>query len=160
MGDTPAFELLLLRKTFTKKATIGELRLSNGDLLAYTLEDMVRAGPDNILQQQEKIKGATAVSAGRYELTVSYSSRFKQIMPILLGIQFFDGIRIHRGNTDADTEGCLLVGLTSGADKIMGSETAYERVCTKICDCMTRGQRVFLTIAGNPPDTFWKKEAA
>ena len=109
-------ELLVTRKRYTPDAAIGELHRVDGEdfpFLIYTLEDVVRGLdalqpiPDIVLA---KVQGRTAIPTGRYEVILSYSNRFHRELPMLLGVPAFDAIRIHGGNTSADTEGCILVG--------------------------------------------------
>ena len=152
-------EMDITRKRFSRKATGGDWRMANGDLLCFTVEDPVQTGPDNVLQSDEKIFGNTAIPVGRYEIALTYSPRFKQIMPQLLGVAHFDGIRVHVGNGPDDTHGCILVGITAALDSVLASRMAYEKVCKIICDAIMRGQRVFVTISGHPPETFWKEAA-
>lgn len=71
--------------------------------VCYTLEDQVR--PDNV-----KINGKTAIPAGIYNVSVTMSTRFKKELPLLANVPNFSGVRIHGGNTDADSIGCVLVG--------------------------------------------------
>ena len=44
-----------------------------------------------------KVKGHSAIPEGRYAVVISYSPKFKQWLPILLGVPKFEGIRIHAG---------------------------------------------------------------
>lgn len=60
--------------------------------------------------QKLKVYGETCIPAGIYKLILSLSPRFKKIMPEVLFVKGFNGIRIHAGNTTKDTEGCILVG--------------------------------------------------
>ena len=60
------------------------------------------------------------------------SNRFKKVMPLLLNVPEFEGIRIHSGNTNHDTEGCILVGKTRSTDFIGGSRTAFTSLMAKL----------------------------
>jgi|SRR5579875_2179791 len=102
-------ELTLIRSVFGAAATLGKL-YANHDFFAYTLEDVVRnIKPDC----SGKIQNQTAIGYGRYEVVLSYSSRFQKYLPLLPGVPCFSGIRIHGGNTNANTEGCILIGAKS-----------------------------------------------
>ena len=104
-------ELLLERKYLKEKYTIGNLYI-NGVFFSNTLEDTVRdLNKDGIFNCGElKISGHTAIPYGEYEIKVTYSPKFKRELPILLNVPHFEGIRIHRGNTEKDSSGCVLVG--------------------------------------------------
>lgn len=84
--------------------------------------DMPLAGIKEI-----KVPGKTAIPYGRYEVGISYSNRFKKLMPIVFNVPGFSGIRIHSGNTEEDTEGCPLVGLSRSTDAVLQSRIAYSR---------------------------------
>lgn len=96
-----------------------------------TLED-----PDRHLEAGEvKVDGDTAIPRGRYQLTLTYSNRFRKIMPELLHVPGFSGVRIHGGNTEADTHGCILLG--------------NERTATGVANCAGINQRLleFMNLA-------------
>lgn len=117
-------QLKLIRKWFTQHSTIGELYA--GDVfLCYTLEDTVR--PEGV-----KVYGQTAIPAGTYKLIIDLSTRFKRFMPHILNVPGFSGIRMHKGNTDVDTLGCVLVGVHKETDRIWDCEPAYERLMNTI----------------------------
>lgn len=86
----------------------------NGKLFGCnTLEDTDRGlRQDMILEDIKRIKvyGETAIPSGSYECVYTYSTRFKKMLPLLLDVPGFDGIRIHSGNSAKDTLGCILVG--------------------------------------------------
>ena len=124
----------------TASSTIGELHL-DGQFECYTLEDCVRP---------VKIKGMTAIPAGSYEVVINFSERFQRLLPLLLNVPNFDGVRIHAGNTAADTEGCLLVGETQSADFIGKSRAAFDALFPKLQAAAAR-EKIFIDIL--MPDT-------
>lgn len=123
-------DIKLIRKVFTDESTIGEMDLPNGFKL-YTLEDMVR-------EPGVKVKGKTAIPYGRYEVVYSWSDRFQRKLPLLLNVPMFTGIRIHAGNTSADTEGCILVGLNREENRITESRVALSRLLSELVPIMEK----------------------
>lgn len=102
--------LTLNRHTLTETETLGNL-LANGKMFCYTLEDKVRK------PGEAKVFGETAIPAGRYEVLITMSNRFKRLMPLLVNVQGFEGIRIHSGNTSVDSHGCVLVAYNQYKNK-------------------------------------------
>ena len=98
-------------------ATLGKLYV-DGRYQCETLEDVVR--PPGV-----KIYGQTAIPAGEYRVLVTISSRFKRPLPLLVDVPGFEGVRIHPGNTDADTEGCILVGRGRERNIVTDSRAAF-----------------------------------
>ena len=116
------------------RATIGEL-LIEGVFECFTLEDVVR--PDGV-----KVPGATAIPAGDYPVQITFSPRFQVRMPLLIGVPNFVGVRIHPGNTDADTEGCILVGQSTSDGSIFASRAAYNNLFTKLDRALLAGESI------------------
>lgn len=132
-------EIKVTRKTLTDKSTIGDMEI-DGEFFCYTLEDVVR--PAGV-----KIAGQTAIPSGRYEVVIDMSSRFKKLMPHILDVPMFSGIRIHKGNTDKDTEGCLIVGMTTAPDFVGQSKVAYDKLMERLEEGLKDGGKVFIEIA-------------
>lgn len=120
---------------FSEKCTIGRLIFDGVWGGLYTLEDRFREVADRPVGDW-KVPGSTAAPRGSYRVVCSYSHRFHRVLPELLEVPGFTGVRIHPGNTSADTEGCILVGRTwEGGDAIFGSRDAFEKdVYPKIRD--------------------------
>jgi len=112
------------RFEFKDTHTVGKMYV-DGVYECYTLEDVVRNGT--------KVLGKTAIPIGTYKLIIDASTRFKQDMPHILDVPNFTGVRIHAGNTSADTDGCILVGSTwAGKDFIGNSKIAYKKLFDKL----------------------------
>lgn len=137
-------DLTLRREPTVDGCTLGQL-LHGEEFLCWTLEDRVRlTGP--------KVQGQTAIPAGRYEVVITRSQRFGRMLPLLLNVPGFDGIRIHPGNTTEDTDGCILVGQGRLHDSVQQSQLALQALQARIAGALARGDRVWLRIE-NAGDT-------
>ncbi len=114
--------------------TIGKL-LIDGVFECYTLEDVVRP-------IGEKVFGETAIPYGEYDVIITYSPHFQRDLPLLLSVPNFEGVRIHPGNTAADTEGCLLVGLERTGTTVTQSRLAFDALFPKIRNAIDTGEKV------------------
>lgn len=130
-------ELKLNRFQFTNESTIGELYLNN-TLFCYVLEDPVRKLEDKNHDGdfddagEGKIKGNTAIPEGIYDVILNMSNRFKKIMPLLLKVPGYEGVRIHTGNFPKDTEGCLLVGSKILVNEIRNSKPTFDKLMAEL----------------------------
>ena len=116
----------------TDSSTIGEL-LIDGIFECFTLEDKERP---------VKIKGETAIPKGTYRVIINESNRFKRLLPLLIDVPNFEGVRIHAGNSNHDTEGCILVGQTRNKNYIGQSRKAFDKLFKK----MQAAKNITLTI--------------
>lgn len=114
----------------TPRCTIGALRV-NGTFECYTLQDAVREKA-GVPVAEWKIKDKTAIPSGTYPVILNNSKRFKREMPLLVNVPGFDGVRIHSGNTDENTEGCILVGMDMGEERIGKSRIAFDLLFSKL----------------------------
>ena len=133
-------ELRLKRIAKRDTYTIGRLYI-DGEKFCDTLEDRVRD-----LSKEPKIKGQTAIPAGRYHIVLTYSPRFKRILPLLLDVPQFTGVRIHRGTTAKDTEGCILVGFNREVGKVLDSAVTEQRLMAVLQNAVNKGKQIFITI--------------
>jgi hypothetical protein len=144
-------EIHLYRKWYTKKTTIGELHI-NGKFFCYILEDVCRdTNFDGDLSDQgeAKVKSKTCIPSGRYQVIIDMSNRFKKLMPLLIGVAGFAGIRIHPGNDAVDTDGCLLTGTSRLTDRVIYSRMAYAELYPKL-QAMLKLGKVFINIHDTP----------
>jgi len=119
--------------------TIGKLYL-NDIYFCDTLEDPIRdLNNDGDLDDigEKKIWGDTAIPKGIYTVILSYSPKFKKILPRLLNVPNFDGILIHGGRlitTKIDTHGCILVGENKVKGQLINSKETIKNLIIKLLD--------------------------
>ena len=130
----------LILKRIAKRAdyTIGRLTDEKGDRICDTLEPTWR----NYKGGELKVPKKSAVPEGTYRVVVTKSWKFGKYLPLLVGVPGFEGIRIHSGNTNKDTDGCILVGQNLEKGKVLMSRMTLERLMKLI----ENEKRVFLTI--------------
>ena len=127
-------DLVLVRDIFTLKMTLGQLfykgePLFVGNRKIYVGEDVAR--PNGV-----KIDKETAIWEGDYFISMTFSNRFQKIMPLIYneestlrvisGMKYFEGVRIHHGNSSIDTEACLLLGLNRDNNGVYHSNDAIN----------------------------------
>lgn len=114
--------LTLIRDVNGDKAVMGKLYF-NGGLVCYTMEN-----------------AAKAIPTGLYLVQNSMSPKFKRELPIVFnaGVSSSRGIRIHRGNTAKDSQGCILVGMGRDVKKSFITESSpAETMVTMLCRNVT-----------------------
>ena len=129
---------LVLKRTHGLEHTPGELFI-DGELFCQTLEDKER---------DEKIPGITAIPAGRYQVVVTRSPRFKVRMPLLVDVPNYIGVRMHWGNKVEHTDGCVLVGQDNKADDnwLGNSKVTYARLMSAMDKALARKEKIWITI--------------
>lgn len=113
---------------------IGKLYI-DGVYFCDTIEDTDRGLDDSMSVKEvlgRKIKGQTAIPTGTYTVEITYSPKYKRMMPLLLNVKGYSGIRIHSGNTSKDTEGCLLVGKNTKVGMVTDSRNTYQKLYAKM----------------------------
>lgn len=139
---------MLIRHPTVKDTTFGELFL-NGEKLCDTLEDEIRENGTPV--ERWKIPGKTAIPAGRYRLLWEWSPRFGRKMLSVKDVPGFAGIRIHSGNDDSQTEGCILVGTAKpdsdgdGGD-VVNSKVALAALEERLSHRLEVGESGWITI--------------
>lgn len=128
--------------------TIGRMSL-NGVYFCDTLEDTDRGlnstmSLDEILAK--KIKGQTAIPTGRYDVILTFSPRFKRVLPLLLNVPGYQYIRVHNGNRPDSTEGCLLVGENKAKGQVLNSRATLEKLMSVLLECEKRKEKISITI--------------
>ena len=138
----------LHRKWRRKGYSIGILSI-DGKRTCETLEDQDRGlNEDMNLKDIMKIKvmKETAIPLGRYQVTWAFSVRFNKMLPLLIGVPGFAGIRIHSGNKAKDTEGCILCGRNTEVGTVTNSRYWTNKVNGLIEAACKRKEEVTITI--------------
>ena len=141
-------ELRLERKYRNNNYCIDKLYI-NGKYFSDVLEDPDRGLTDTMSLEEIKkikIKGNTCIPYGTYNITITYSPRFKKNLPLLNNVKGFDGIRIHSGNKPQDTEGCLLPGFNKVKGQVIDSRVTTDKLITQIQQVLNKGEKVTITI--------------
>lgn len=138
--------LRIIREEFTSQTTVGKLYL-DGHFFGYTLEDTVRAFGI-------KVKGHTALPAYQYQVKLSFSPKYKRMMPLIynqsdgsvnaMGIRF-KGIRFHGGNRHSDTEGCILIAKHRVTNQVIQGSLEKE-LSLRIAEAENQGKQIVLEI--------------
>ena len=161
-------ELVLVRIAKRKAYTIGRLSIvekvddeylvgSKETYFCDTLEPPVlemktSVSMDAVLRSPAKAQTLKpfAIPEGRYAVVITWSPKFKMWLPVLLGgpdfNHLFKGIRIHMGNTAADTAGCILVGRNQRVGEVLESRKWLYELKQKIIEAKAKDEAVWLTI--------------
>lgn len=128
------------RKIFTDKSTVGDI-FFDGEWVANSLEDTIR----NI-----KVAKHTAIPAGDYKIELRHSNKFNRLMPFLLQVPFFEGVMFHWGNSDIDTEGCILTGHydEKNPNWISESRKSFENLYSLIEQAVKNKEELIASVYG------------
>ncbi len=121
-------DLHAYRDRFTATATSSVLTV-DGKSFGFVCEDTDRR-LDTTMSLREiltrKVSAKTAIPVGEYQVKFTWSPKFQREVPLLLDVPGFHGIRIHSGNTEEDTEGCVLPGLERLVMRVVKSKPAVR----------------------------------
>ena len=116
--------LLIIRDTFTEESTLGKLYI-NGEFFCDTLEN----------PWKNNVRNISCIPDGVYDvrLRLPRESASRDYLHLLVKeVPNRDYILFHRGNTSADTSGCILVGQTREQDRVNNSRLAMDLVIKEI----------------------------
>jgi len=141
--------------------TLGRLFVDEGGFLCWILEPEDRhLHQDMELEtiKARKVKGKTAIPAGRYRIRLRkspsfggkwYAQPYGGKMPYLWGVPGFESVMIHPGNRPEDTAGCLLPGMRQHGirGQVFESVKAWQDLMKfYIWPAYQRGEEIWLTI--------------
>jgi len=129
-------KIKLIRDLKNTLYTLGKVYIDDV-FFCFTVEDVDRdSNQDGDLDDigENKIHGQTAIPKGTYKMVLSMSNRFKKLMPEVLNVKGFSGIRWHSGNTALDTEGCIIVGTVRTPNGVGLSRQCFTKLMDKLKD--------------------------
>ena len=135
----------LKRIAFKPTYTIGKLYI-DGKYICDTIEDVDRDLDDSMDEEiikKKKVYGETAIPYGTYRVSITYSPKFKKMMPLVENVKGFSGIRIHSGNTAKDSLGCIIVGKNKKVGMVLDSRATYNNLFKIVKDAPS----IWLTIS-------------
>lgn len=150
---------IVIKRLYKKSDyTIGDLYINN-QWFCNTLEDVDRglknSDPLSTILQNKRF-GNTAMPTGTYEITLDeVSPKFSKIekyktiqgkLPRLQDVPGFEGILIHIGNTNKDTEGCILVGKNKIKGRVCESTDTFFKMYKTLQTANNKGEKITLTI--------------
>ena len=146
---------LYLIRNILVDCSLGELYWDSGDLECYTMEDLDRFLSSEMSLStilSKKIPENTAIPYGNYQVLITHSMRFGKMMPQLIDVLGFDGIRMHIGNKKEDVAGCIATGrnlaVEYGVGSVYKSGEAFKEFFKKLEDTLKR-EKVFIKVMAN-----------
>ena len=137
-------KLHLQRTERGDRYTMGRLAI-DGVAFCDTLEPTDRHLDAATMRPEQKIYGQTAIPTGTYPVVLTYSPRFKRTLPLIQDVPHFEGIRIHPGNTSADTAGCILVGRQAIPGRLTDSRQTLRQLMKTLTN-RPQEQKISITI--------------
>jgi hypothetical protein len=153
MGQEATMELAISRKANNETQCTGEMT-RDAKHQCWTLEDPVRRDPDpNTPANEGKIYGKTAIPAGRYKVTITFSQKFQRDMMLVNEVPGFTGIRLHGGRDAEDTLGCPLLGYKrDGELHLSDTLQASHDLFAVVKIALDRDEEVWLTVTDDFPE--------
>lgn len=151
-------EIIIERAWKKADYTIGRLFV-NGARICESLEDTDRGLKSSFTDaaiKAIKIAGKTAIPTGTYKVVLSVSPKFKNkswakkyggLVPEIVGVKGYVGIRIHPGANAEQTEGCPLVGENKVKGGLINSQKTYCELMDKyLMPAWKAGDEMSITI--------------
>lgn len=121
-----------------------------------TIEDLDRGLDEGMTTQKIaslKVKTRTAIPTGHYTVrmdTVSPTFGVKEYyrnfcagkLPRLDPVKGYSGILIHRGATEYDSSGCVIVGKNTEVGRVTDSQAVFENLYRRLKEAADRGERI------------------
>lgn len=149
----------VVRRYNNSKYCIGDLYV-DGVWISNTIEDTDRgwhSGMSDAWIRNNKVYAKSAIPVGTYEVTLNVvSPKFVQKpyykkfcdgkLPRLLNVPGFDGILMHRGATERDSAGCVILGYNKIKGQVVNSQEAFEKLYKILEEANKRKEKITIEI--------------
>ena len=158
---------VLVKRIYTNnRYTIAHVYV-DGTYVCDSIEDTDLMELNNLMSdawiRNHKKIAQTAIPTGTYNLTMNVvSPKFVQKayyksfcggrLPRLLSVTGFDGILIHKGKTERDSAGCIIVGYNTIKGQVTNSQKAFETLYKILDEANKRKEKITIEIKRT-----WKK---
>lgn len=153
---------LTLKRTYKgDQYTIGHLYVNN-QFFCDTIEDVYRGTTqdmpftktgdntgywtDSNGNKIQKVYGETAIPSGTYDVEITYSNKFKKHLPEVKSVNGYQGIRIHSGNTQKDSLGCIIVGENKVKGQVINSRNTMTKLMARLEEALEFKETIKITI--------------
>lgn len=140
---------IIVERTHKKENyTIGKMSI-DGVYFCDTIEDKDRGLYDFMSEdvlKKMKVYGKTAIPIGTYRVKMTYSAKFKKMMPLIDKVKAYDGVRIHCGNTADDSLGCIIVGKNKAVGKVLESRETFAKLYARIENAWNKHEEITIKI--------------
>lgn len=129
-------KVLLDRKWKKQTYTIGRVYI-DGVFFSNSMEDKDRGLSQDMSLLDIlalKQKSLTAIPTGTYTVMMTYSPKYQRMMPQVMDVPGFDGIRFHSFNTAEDSDGCIGLGMNDKPGWISNSRKTHTEFEKRLRD--------------------------
>lgn len=152
---------VLVKRIFSNnRYTIAHIYV-DGVYVCDSIEDTDRgwhSGMSDAYIRNNKVYGKSAIPIGTYDLTLNvvspkfvqkpYYKKFcKGRLPRILNVPGFDGILLHRGSTERDSYGCIILGYNKVKGQVVNSQEAFEKFYKILDEANKRKEKITIEIA-------------
>lgn len=131
----------------------------DGTYVCDGIEDTDRMLDDSMTTseiQLKKVYAKTAIPTGTYSLNMNvtspkfskkpyYMNFCKGKLPRVMNVKGFDGILWHKGTTEKDSAGCLILGYNKVKGKVINSQQAFEKLYKILNEANKKGEKIYAT---------------
>lgn len=135
-------ELSILRTEFYDHCTLGELSV-DGRFMGHTLEGAIKSN------NSMGVISIQAIPTGRYELSVSYSNRFKEKLPLISNVPYFSNVRLYSEANAIDIKGCILIGYQKHSNMILKNKEAMKELLEILALELNKNNLVYLRVSNS-----------